>query len=322
MTNVSFDLLDIIRTIQKKKVFIIIMTIAGLLLAGVFLLIKKPKFKGEATFLVNNPLYSDRNTLFRSYETRYVDYFGGDDEVDKMMALAGSDTVKDRIIRNCQFQTVYNRDINDARGHADLMYIFNKNFNIKRTEFKSLEVSYIAYDAKTAADVVNMTTQVLEETYHSYYNQMKQGLYTAISDKVRQLDTTINTLTDSLANMRDRSGIYGLISPARQNVIAGDVKGGGKGYGRAMEELQNVESVKDQLVTDRAHYISNLNEFDATKNNSIGLLKVISRAVPPTSPNGPGAGLTLAVGALLAMGFSILYVVMIAYYNKLNAIAR
>ena len=322
MTNVSFDLLDIIRTIQKKKVFIIIMTVLGILLAGVFLLIKKNKYKGEATFLVNNPLYSDRNTLFRSFETRYVDYFGGDDEVDKMMALAGSDTVKDRIIRNCQFQTIYNRDINEARGHADLMFIFTKNFNIKRTEFKSLEVSYIAYDAKTAAAVANMATQVLEETYRAYYNQMKDGLYIAISDKVKQLDTTINTMTDSLAGMRDRSGIYGLISPARQNIITGDVKGGGKGYGKAMEEIQNVESIKDQMVSDRAHYISNLNEFEATKSNSIGFLKVITRALPPTSPTGPGVAVTLLAAALLAMGFSMLYVLIMAYYNKLNAVVR
>src|SRR4051812_23345657 len=115
MTNVSFDLVDIIRTIQKRKIFIIAMTVLAMALAGVFLLIKKDKFKAESSFLVNNPLYGDRSTLFRAVDTRYVDYFGGDDDVDKIMALANSDTVRDRIIRNCQFQVVYNRDINDPK---------------------------------------------------------------------------------------------------------------------------------------------------------------------------------------------------------------
>jgi hypothetical protein len=322
MTNVSFDLVDIIRTIQKKKVFIIIMTVIGLLLAGVFLMIRKDKFKGESSFFVNNPLYTDRSTLFRSIETRYVDYFGGDDDVDKIMALANADTVKDRIIRNCQFQTIYNRDINDPKGHADLMRIFAKNFNCKRTEFKSVEVSYIAYDAKTAADVTNMAVKVLEETYRNYYVYMKGGIYTSIKSQVTRMDSTINVLTDSLAIMRDRYGIYSIISPARQNMISSDVKGGGKGYGKAIEEIQNVESIKDQLVTDRAHYISVLNEFEATESSAMDFLKVMTRATPPTGPTGPGASTILIAAALLAMFFSILYTLLMAYFGKLNAVIR
>ena len=94
MTNTSFDLVDIIRTLQKKKGFIITMTLVAIVLGGVFLAIRHTKYKAESNFFVNNPLYGDRSTLFRSVETRYVDYFGGDDELDKVMALANSDTVR------------------------------------------------------------------------------------------------------------------------------------------------------------------------------------------------------------------------------------
>lgn len=322
MTDVSFDLIDMIRVIQRKKIFIIVMTVLGIALAGIFLLIRKDKFKAESTFLVNNPLYGDRHTLFRSYETRYVDYFGGDDDVDKIMALAASDTVRDRIIRNCQFQTVYNMDINDPKGHKALMDIFNKNFNVKRTEYKSVEVSYIAYDAVTAANVANMSVKVIEELYRSYYSYMKTGMYASITREIKRLDASIDSLTDSLSNMRDRYGIYSLISPARTNVITGDIKGGGKGYGRAIEEVQNLESIKDQLVADRAHSISALNEFEASKDDAMNFLKVITRATPPVGPKGPGANIVLTAAALLALFFSTLYVLAIAYFNKLNAVER
>jgi len=322
MTETSFDLVDIIRTIQKKRNFIIIITVVAILLGAVFLVIKKKKYKAEATFLVNNPLYGDRSTLFRSFETRYVDYFGGDDDLDKVTSLANSDTVKDRIIRNSQFQVVYNQDINDPKGHAALMGIFNKNFNLKRSEYKDIQVSYIAYDAQTAANVANMSVQVLEETYQHYYTSMKQDLYTAVNDKVKQLDSSINVLTDSLANMRDRYGIYSLISPARQNLIYGEMKGGGKGYGRGIEEIQNIEAIKDQLVADRAHYISNLNEFSASSNNALTFLKLISRAVPPVSPTGASATIILAIAAFLGLFFSTVYVLLIAYFRKLNSVVR
>lgn len=322
MNTPSFDLVDIVRTIQKQKRIILLMTGLAVLLGGAFLLVKKKKFKAEARFLVNNPLYGDRNNLFRSFETRYVDYFGGDDDLDKVTALANSDTVKDRIIRNSQFQIVYNQDINTPRGHAALMTIFNKNFNLKRSEYKDIEVSYIAYDSVTAANVANMAVKVLEETYQHYYSSMKEDIYNSIHEKVVQLDSSINALTDTLVDLRDKYGIYSIISPARQTVINSEIKGNGKGMGRGIEVIQNVESIKDQLVADRARYISNLNEFSASGNKAMTFLKVITRASPPTGPSGPGVMMVLFVAALLGFLFSTMYVLLVAYFRKINAVIR
>lgn len=322
MTNISFDLLDIIRTIQKQKRFILIVTLAGVALAVAALVVKKKKYKAEARFFVNNPLYGDRSTLYRSVDTRYVDYYGGDDDVDKIMALAGSDTVRGRIIRNSQFQTVYNRDINTPKGYAELMAIFKKNFNIKRTEFKDMEVSYVAYDPQTAANVANMSVKVLEETFRAYYTNVKYSIHKSIAAQVVKMDSSIASLTDTLAAMRDKYGIYSIISPARQNVIMSDNRGGGKGYGRAIEEIQNVESIKDQLVADRAHYISALNEFESTTNPQMDYLKVITTATPPLNPAGLSATLTVIAAALLSFFFATLYALIMAYYRRLNAIER
>lgn len=322
MAAPSFDLVDIIRTIQKQKIFIIIITALCVGLGGVFLAIKKSKYKAEARFLVNNPHYGDRSTLFRSHEMRYVDYFGGDDELDKVTALANSDTVRDKIIRECQFQVIYNQDINDPKGHAQLMNIFNKGFNLKRSEYKDLQVSFTAYEPKVAADVANKTVEVLERTYRHYYTAMKMNMVSSISQKITQLDSAINALTDTLGEMRDKYGIYSMISPARQGMINSEIKGGGKGFGRAIEEIQNIESIKDQLVTDRAHYISNRNEFTTSENDAMDYLKLISRAVRPTSTAGASVMTVLLAAGFLGLFFSVMYVLIMAYFRKLNAVIR
>lgn len=320
MAAPSFDLIDVIRTIQRKRRFIIIITVLCVALGALFLAVKKKKYKAEARFFVNNPLYGDRNTLFRSNETRYVDYFGGDDDLDKITALGNADTVRDRIIRNCDFDKIYRMgDISDPKAHAAYMSVFSKNFNLKRTEYKDIIVSYIAYDPKTAAGVANMSVKVLEETFRHYYTSMKGGISASIHKKVNELDSAINVLTDTLANLRDQYGIYSIVSPNRQNVTTGDIKGGGKGFGKGMEQVQNVESVKDQLVTDRAHYISLLNEFSTAASDSIDYLKMITRAVPPTSTTGPSVTLTLAVAFCLGLFFSVIYVLMMAYFEKIKA---
>ena len=202
------------------------------------------------------------------------------------------------------------------------MGIFNRNFSIKRTEFKDVHVSYIAYDPATAANVANMSVKVLEETYRHYYTAMKMNMYTSINDKLTQLDSSINALTDTLAGLRDKYGIYSLISPGRRDLINGDIKGNGKGFGKALEQVQNVESIKDQLVIDRAHYISILNEFSATTNNSMEFLKLITRALPPTGPSGPGMSTVLLLTGILGMGFSTIYILLITYFRKLNSVER
>ncbi len=320
MTAPSFNLVEIIRILLKQKRLIILITVLAVALGGVFMLVKKKKYKAEARFFVNNPLYGDRNTLFRTSEQRYVDYFGGDDDLDKITALGNSDTVMDRIIRNCDFDKIYKfGDMNNDTSHAMYMSTFEKNFTLKRTEYKDIVVSYTAYRPEDAANVANMSVKVLEETFRHYYTSMKEGMAKSINDKVKQLDSSISSLTDTLANLRDKYGIYNIISPDRHNITSGDMKGGGKGYGKGMEEIQNIESIKDQLVTDRSHYISLLNEYSAASGSSMEYLKLITRALPPTSPTGPSMRMVLIVSGMLGLFFSMIYVLMIEYFRRLKA---
>lgn len=323
MDTLHFDLVDIVRAIQKKFRFVLIITVIAAILGTIFYLVKPKKYKADTRFLVTNPLYGDHNYLFRNHETRFVDYNGGDDDLDKVTAFANSDTVRDKIIRKCQFQDVYKDDINSPLGHAHLMSIFNKNFNIKRTEYKDMEISYIAYDSVTAANVANTSVEVIEEYYRQYYASIREGVYNSIKHKLADVDSQVEAYTDTLARLRDQYKIYSLISPSRQTMGSGDVKGtGGSGYGKAMEQVQNIEAIKDQLVTDRAKYISILNEFSASFNEDMRFLKVITRALPPTGPKGPGLMLTVIVAGLLGLFFSVMYVLLMAYYRMVNSIQR
>jgi uncharacterized protein involved in exopolysaccharide biosynthesis len=318
MNAPSFDLLDIFKTIRKYRAMILVATVAAMVVGGVFYAVKKKKYKATAAFLVNNPLYGDRNTLFRNHEMRFVDYFGGDDDVDRVMALLSSDTVMQSIIRNCRFDIVYNSDINDPKGNNFLLSVLQKNMSYKRTELREIEVSYIAYDSVTAANVANMTVSLLNKILVSYYTVTKQEMIASIGHKKLGLDSAIVSLTDSLATLRDRHHIYSIISPARQVIGNGDIKGGGPGYGKAIEEIQNVASVKDQYVLDRAKYISLMNEFAASADESMDFLKLISRAHPPSGPTGPTLPIILISAAFVAFFFTTIFFLIREYYLLLR----
>jgi len=319
MAAQSFDLLDILQIIrQRKRTLIIITVIAAAIGAGLHL-VRKKKYMATVDFIVNNPLYGDRSNLFRSTDTRYIDYFGGDDDLDKVTAFANSDSVRDRIIRNSQLAEIYNIDISVPANHTRLMKIFDQNFKIKRTEYKDMEISYTAYKEQDAANIANMSVEVIEEVYRNYYNVIKNSIYTSINDKVTQLDSSINALTDTLAEMRDQYGIYNVMSPGREHMMSGDNQSHPKGYGRAMEMVQNIESIKDQYVTDRAHYMSTLNEFSATTDKAMRFINVLSHAEPPTHAQGLSGMVVVAIAGFIGFICTLLFLLMTAYYNKLKA---
>src|ERR1700748_2230396 len=111
MATPRFDLVDVVQTIRNRRKFVLIVTLVAAVIGGVFYLVKQKKYKAETEFLVTNPLFGDRNNIYG--DVRLIDYFGDEDDVDRVLALAQSDTVQDAIIRQAHLPQVYHLDINN-----------------------------------------------------------------------------------------------------------------------------------------------------------------------------------------------------------------
>jgi len=324
MSTIRFDLIEIIQIIRRNRRIVILISIAAAVLGTAFYFIKNKKYTAVTEFIVSNPSYTDRNNLFSANEMTFIDYFGGDDDIDRVIVMAESDTVCSKIIANTHLAELYKFDLTKPDAMFRLKQKFSKAFKIKRTEYKDVELSYTDKDPQIAADVANESERVIEATYRGYYNNVRQRAYEAISDKVHQEDSTISILTDSLAALRDKYGLYDIISPARENVIIGSVKNTSTaGFGKGMEQIQNIEALKDQFVTDRAKHTSYLTEFaTGRKSEQLQLTQVISTAKPPIDPSGPGFLLTLLACTLMGFFFSSFVVLISVYYKAVIAVQR
>lgn len=321
MTTPRFDLVDITQTIRQRRRFILIVTILTVLVGILFTFVRKDKYKSEAEFFLSNPLYADRNYLFRSHDMHFVDYFAGDDDIDKIIVTAESDLVKDKVIANLGLAKAYDCDMSKPGDRNKLKGLYNKRFNIKRSEYRHLIVDYTDTDPQRAADVVNEHIRITEETYRQYYNTIKGYAYKSIQDKIHEMDSTIGSMTDTLSVLRDKYRIYDIISPARATISGQVNSASANGYG--VEEIQNISSVKDQLVIDRAKYISLLNEFSTgTKEGELKFIQVTNKAVPPTDPVGLGLVLTVIACAILGFFFGTLYILIMTYYRVLISVQR
>jgi uncharacterized protein involved in exopolysaccharide biosynthesis len=322
-TTPQFDLVDIVQTIRRRFRFVLIITIVAMIVGAVFYGVKEKKYKATAEFVVSNPLYADRYNMYGN-DQRPVDYFGDDDDLDKIIILGESDTVEMEVIRNKHLAEMYNVDTTKPGAMAGLKGLVEKKYGIKRTEYKDAQVSFTDRDPVLAADVANEYVKAIEEHFRGYYNNMKYGLYTNIKDKVHQEDSMVSALTDTLAALREQYGIYDIISPSRNNLMMSAMKPSGKAnYGRGMEQIQNIESLKDQLVTDRARHMTLLNQYNTGRDlDHVHFLQVVSQAKPPTTPAGLNGIYTVIACGLLGFFFSSLYVLIAAYYKTLIAVQR
>jgi uncharacterized protein involved in exopolysaccharide biosynthesis len=317
MSTPRFDLVDIFRIIDQRKRFIITVTLVALALGLVFHLVRKKKYEAKAAFFVSNPIYTDRSSIFAGADSRYTDYFGDEDDIDRVIALAESDTLTTTIISNTGYDKVNKLDLSKPFERNKLKLKFKKHLDIKRTEYKLLELYFTDSDPVMAANVANEAVRQIELGYRGFYNSRKNSVYQSIANKLHDMDSSIVALTDTLTRLRDVSGIYDIISPNRQNLVPSTIQGNGKDRGRYIELIQNFEATKDLLVVDRARYVSLLNQYSTgVKPDEIALLHSITTARPPVDTAGPSIFIVLAASFFIGLFFSIIYVLLTTYYRE------
>lgn len=324
MSTPRFDLVDVTQTLRNRRRLILIVAVVAAVLGGVFKFIGKKEYKAEASFLMANPLYTDKNNLFQGKQVTFVDYFAGDDDVDRLMSLVESDTVKYVVSRKLGLAEAYGLDMSKPRDAEKLRDIFKDNYKVTRNEYNSCVLAYTDTDPVRAAAVVNECVKTIEEIFRSYYVAQRKKVIISLQGKIAEMDSTISVLTDTLATMRDKYKIYDLVSPARENMMAGSMKSSGVGdFGKAMEQVQNIEAVKDQLLVDKVQYMSILNQYLTTTNtDNISLVYSLSNSRVPAKPKGPGMILTVIACAMIGVFFSSLYILITSYYRLLISVER
>ena len=312
MATSGFNLPDVVQSVRRHKGVIIAITVISAIAGALFYLAGPKRYEAKTEFILRNPLYGDRNNLY-NYDTKFIDYFSNEDDIDRLILMSEAEIVQSKVIKNMHLAEAYGIDASTRKGEQQLERKFSKNFNITRTEYKDLVLSYIDVDPDRAANVANECVKVLETTFSDYYKDMRIGMYESIVDKIRDEDSSINMLTDSLSLLREQYGIYDIISPSRNNLMLSSLKENGKkNFGRGVELIQNIESLKDELVAYRAKQTTIVNQYKTgISSDKMPMIKVVTFAKNPVSPKGIGGMYTMLASAFLGFFFSTVLLLLI-----------
>lgn len=289
-----FDLVDIAKVLQKRSRFILLITLATTIVGAVLHFALPKKYEATTELFVANPLYTDRSNIFRNRNAEFINYFGNEDDIDKVIAMAESDLARKTILDKQDLAKVYGLDTSKKEDRMKLAGIFKKGFKVTRTEYQGMRMSYTDKDPVIAANVANEAVAVTEAMYKDFYNQLKKNVVQSLNKKITETDSAINALSGTLAT-----------------APAGSV------------QAQTITATKDQLIIDRSKDVSLLNEFNTgLGNGEMSLLRVISTASPATEPKGLGLTYTLIACALIGAFFSAVWVLISSYYKMLTSVER
>lgn len=278
------------------------------MLGGLFYVVGKKKYKAEADFIISNPLYADRNNLFRTRDTRFVDYFGGDDDIDRVLVIASSDTLRNYLTDKLNLWDAYKLDKSNPEDRLEMKELFKDRFKMERTEYTTAKVYYTDTDPERAANVVNLAIEMSESIFRGYYLKMKDNVANSIRKRIGDIDTEIKDNVMQMAQLNEE--LRSANTDAERIMIR--TKG---------EELS---AINGQLIEDKARNASLLNEFmtGVDEEDRNRYLQVITPATPPVEPAGVGLALTIIGAAFFGFFFISIYILIVSYYKLLIAVER
>ncbi len=135
-------------------------------------------------------------------------YFGRDEDIDKILTIAQSNDLKSYIIEKFNLYEHYDIDPSNVKSKFKIREKFDGFYDIMKTKYEALELSFEDKDPKMAAAVSNAAREKVNDLSKKLTKdaQLKQ-----LKDKEKALkskEQDIRTIGDSLKHMRQRYGIY------------------------------------------------------------------------------------------------------------------
>jgi uncharacterized protein involved in exopolysaccharide biosynthesis len=292
-SQINFSLKELMSIGLKWKKQIIVFAVLVSVITAVYAYSLKNQFTSYANFYPSNGIIASRDNMFRTEFQDAIDQFGLENESDRLYSVGNSSPLISELISKYKMDEHYDIDIkNDPKGNLKLYKKFDKNFQVSKGAFGNLELTFTDWDTKLAAAVANDALISLQDKIRAYYVNSAKGIAEALDVKMKFQDSVIHILTDSLVTMRDKFGIYEIISPSRK----GDVHTQSRNA-RGIEELQTVEELKDKYVIDKARYESIRNEFTTIQHKSIPFIQVVQYPEQSGKKEGPFRTL-MVLGAL------------------------
>jgi len=205
--SIPANLLDVIQTLWRWRWPVIIATGVAFFGAIALSLLMKVYFKGETRFLALSPDQSAPETLFGTTGMK-PQLYGNMNDIDRLLAVAESNELADRLIDSFQLYAHYDIDPEKPKASILVRRKFFGLYEVTKTPKDAIMIEVEDEDPAMAAALANAAREEVDRISRMIIKDAQRKNIQALESEIRSKQALLARAGDSLRRLRTAYQIY------------------------------------------------------------------------------------------------------------------
>lgn len=259
MSDSSFNLIDVIATLQRSRKSIVTFVVASVVIATITVFLMPKYYRSIAIVVAANPALADKARLFNpNIEGLYSNY-GSTDDLDRIYGMANLDTVYKQLVHEFNLINYYKlKGTDTALLQRKAVLALRDDLTLQKTELSQLKIYIYTKDNNFSAQIANRMVDIIQQMAQAVWKKNYANSLAQLNKEIATFESTILMISDSLNNTN--------INPTTATL------------------LNNKKNLLLQQIND---YQKSANEFSLAIANNPPALIVLERAYPSAKADKP-----------------------------------
>lgn len=243
----SYESTDLVLFIWKRKVPLIIITIAAAIISTLVSFTITPLYKSSVVLFPASESPVSKSLFPTNYQDRVgILGFGDELQLERILQVLHSDEIRERIIEKYNLMDHYEIDSTAPYPITKLYNTYESNVDLRRTEYNSIVIDVLDSDSQMAADIANDIAFLIDSTMNRMKRERAVEAYEMVGREYRALEVRVRELRDSIQIFNDQ----GMVEYARQ------IERYTEAYGKALADGSDEGAKKVKVELDKIASLS------------------------------------------------------------------
>lgn len=310
----EFNLVNAIRILLKWKMPLIGLTLVSGAVAALFsVFVMDEYYLSWSTFYPTNQYLNDRSMIFNTESSGgQVEYFGGKNDVNRVLTIANSESVINYIIDSFNLTDHYKVSRNKKYWKTIVRKKFDKNYKAIKTEREAIEISVYDTDPQLASAIVNAIVEKVDEQNKRHVQETKTQLYNVLCKQIEEQQDKVEDYVTTLATLAAEFDIK--VSSAAGSTVLVE----GKNF-RAVQEYKALLEKQENAMKEFNNRSNIKEQMEVAMKSSSASLFIVEKAFPADRRDKPVRSLVVAITMLVTIFVSVIGVFLIEQWKELKS---
>jgi uncharacterized protein involved in exopolysaccharide biosynthesis len=199
-SNYNFESTDLIVYLWKRRIPLIIITLAAAVISTIVSFTITPMFKSTVTLFPASESPVSKSLFQVNYQDRVgILGFGEEEQLERILQVLHSDQIRDDVIEKFNLMQHYEIDSLERFPITRLYSEYESNIKFKRTEYNSIVIEVMDKDPLMAAEIANEISVQVDSTMNQMKRRRALKAFELVKQEYQDAQERVKTMNDSVS---------------------------------------------------------------------------------------------------------------------------